>query len=48
MVYLADEEFEARGQVLFDAVIGKYLSNEDISWLGSSLVYRLMGAAKNK
>jgi hypothetical protein len=47
MLYLADEEFEAHGQVLFDRVIGQYLSNEDISWLGSGLVYRLMGAAKS-
>ncbi|MDR2459488.1 MAG: DUF3786 domain-containing protein [Deltaproteobacteria bacterium] len=46
MLYHADEEFEANGQVLFDAVVGKYFSNEDISWLGSSLVYRLMGEAK--
>lgn len=42
----ADEEFESAGQVLFDKVIGTYLSNEDISWLGSALVYRLMGIAR--
>ena len=47
MIYLADEEFEARGQVLFDRIIGQYLSSEDISWLGSGLVYRLMGAARS-
>jgi hypothetical protein len=47
LVYLGDEEFDPSGKVLFDKVAGKYLSNEDISWLGSSLVYRLMGAAKN-
>ncbi|MDR3155288.1 MAG: DUF3786 domain-containing protein [Deltaproteobacteria bacterium] len=46
MVYHADEEFEARGQVLFDRSVGSCLSPEDISWLGSGLVYRLMGAAK--
>jgi hypothetical protein len=46
-IYYGDDEFEPSGQVLFDKVIGEYLSNEDISWLGSSLVYRLMGAAKN-
>ncbi|MDR2198576.1 MAG: DUF3786 domain-containing protein [Deltaproteobacteria bacterium] len=45
-IYLADDEFEARGQVLFDRVAGQYLSNEDISWLGSGLVYKLMGAAR--
>ena len=47
MVRLADEEFESHGQVLFDPVIGSYLSNEDISWLGSALVYRLLAAARN-
>jgi hypothetical protein len=47
LIHQGDEEFESSGQVLFDPVIGSYLSNEDISWLGSSLVYRLMGAARN-
>jgi len=47
MLHLGDEEFESSGQVLFDQIIGSYLSNEDIAWLGSSLVYRLMGAARN-
>ncbi|MGL4209365.1 MAG: DUF3786 domain-containing protein [Candidatus Adiutrix sp.] len=45
-VHLADDEFPSNGQVLFDRVIGSYLSNEDISWLGSALVYRLMAAAR--
>ena len=47
LVHLGDEEFESSGQVLFDPVIASYLSNEDIAWLGSGLVYRLMGAARN-
>ena len=46
MVHHADEEFESEGKVLFDRVVGSYFSNEDISWLGSALVYRLMGAAR--
>lgn len=46
MIHLADEEFESEGKVLFDRVIGSYFSNEDISWLGSALVYRLMGVAR--
>lgn len=46
LVYLGDEEFESSGKVLFDEVIGSYLSLEDASWLGSALVYRLMGAAR--
>lgn len=45
-LHLADEEFGSEGKVLFDRVIGSYLSNEDISWLGSALVYRLMGVAR--
>ncbi|MDL2269978.1 DUF3786 domain-containing protein [Desulfosarcina sp. OttesenSCG-928-A07] len=46
LVYLGDEEFESSGKVLFDAVISAYLSLEDAAWLGSALVYRLMGAAR--
>ncbi|MDR2404829.1 MAG: DUF3786 domain-containing protein [Deltaproteobacteria bacterium] len=46
MIYHQDEEFESYGQVLFDRVIGQYLTTEDISWLGSAVVYRLMGIAK--
>jgi hypothetical protein len=46
MIHLGDEEFEADGQVLFDKSVGLGLSIEDVSWLGSTLVYRLMGAAK--
>jgi len=47
LVNLGDEEFESSGQVLFDPIIASYFSNEDISWLGSALVYRLMAAARN-
>lgn len=46
MLHHADEEFDSAGQVLFDRVVGSCLSNEDISWLGSALVYRLMGLAR--
>ena len=47
LIHLGDEEFESSGQVLFDPVISSYLSNEDMAWLGSALVYRLMSAARN-
>jgi len=47
LVHQGDEEFESSGQVLFDPVIASYMSNEDISWLGSALVYRLMAAARS-
>ncbi|MDR0881728.1 MAG: DUF3786 domain-containing protein [Candidatus Adiutrix sp.] len=46
LLHHQDEEFDSAGQVLFDRVIGSCLSNEDISWLGSALVYRLMGASR--
>jgi hypothetical protein len=46
MIHLGDEEFEAEGQVLFDKTVGLGLNIEDVAWLGSALVYRLMGAAK--
>ncbi|MDR2140986.1 MAG: DUF3786 domain-containing protein [Deltaproteobacteria bacterium] len=46
LVRHGDEEFPPDGQVLFDKVITHYLHIEDVSWLGSSLVYRLMGLAR--
>ncbi len=46
-LHLADEEFESDGKVLFDRISGSYLSNEDLAWLGSALVYRLMGTARS-
>jgi hypothetical protein len=47
LIHYSDDEFEADGQVLFDKTIGQYLHIEDISWLGSTLVYRLMGLARS-
>lgn len=47
VLHHADDEFGADGQVLFDKNAHSYLSNEDMSWLGSALVYRLMGLARN-
>ncbi|MDR1577444.1 MAG: DUF3786 domain-containing protein [Deltaproteobacteria bacterium] len=46
LVRHGDEEFEPDGQVLFDKTIVMYLNIEDVAWLGSALVYRLMGAAR--
>ncbi|MDR2352368.1 MAG: DUF3786 domain-containing protein, partial [Deltaproteobacteria bacterium] len=43
MLYTGDDEFAPVGQVLFDKITGLTLNIEDISWLGSGLVYRLMG-----
>jgi hypothetical protein len=41
-----DEEFEPEGQVLFDKVIIHYLNIEDVAWLGSTLVYKMMAMAR--
>jgi hypothetical protein len=41
-----DDEFEPDGQVLFDKTITHYLHIEDVSWLGSTLVYRMMALAR--
>jgi hypothetical protein len=46
MIHLGDEEFEPDGQVLFDKSVTQALSIEDVAWLGSALVYRLMGEAR--
>ncbi|MDR3135619.1 MAG: DUF3786 domain-containing protein [Deltaproteobacteria bacterium] len=46
LIHLGDEEFSPDGQVLFDKSITEALSIEDVAWLGSALVYRLMAAAK--
>jgi hypothetical protein len=42
-----DEEFEPDGQVLFNKAIVHYMSVEDVAWLGSALVYRLMGLSRS-
>lgn len=46
VIHLGDEEFEPDGQVLFDRSVSQALTIEDVSWLGSALVYRLMGVAR--
>jgi hypothetical protein len=46
IIHLGDEEFPPQGQVLFDRSISEALSIEDVAWLGSALVYRLMAAAR--
>ncbi|MDR1872712.1 MAG: DUF3786 domain-containing protein [Deltaproteobacteria bacterium] len=46
LIHHGDEEFDPDGQVLFDKNIVHYLNIEDVAWLGSALVYRLMGLTK--
>jgi hypothetical protein len=46
VIHLGDEEFEPEGQVLFDRSVTHALSVEDAAWLGSAVVYRLMGLAR--
>ncbi|MDR2300814.1 MAG: DUF3786 domain-containing protein [Deltaproteobacteria bacterium] len=46
IIHQGDEEFPPEGQVLFDKSISEALSIEDVAWVGSALVYRLMAASK--
>ncbi|MDR0620752.1 MAG: DUF3786 domain-containing protein [Deltaproteobacteria bacterium] len=46
IIHLGDDEFPPEGQVLFDGSISEALSIEDVAWVGSALVYRLMAAAR--
>jgi hypothetical protein len=46
IIHQGDEEFPAEGQVLFDKSISEALSIEDVAWVGSALVYRLMAGAR--
>ncbi|MBM4467033.1 MAG: DUF3786 domain-containing protein, partial [Chloroflexi bacterium] len=42
VLYLADEEFPASANVLFDAAAGHYLPTEDLAVLGGMLTGRLI------
>jgi hypothetical protein len=46
VIHRGDDEFPPEGQVLFDGSITGALSIEDVAWVGSALVYRLMAAAR--
>jgi hypothetical protein len=46
IIHHGDDEFPPDGQVLFDKSVSLALNIEDIAWLGSALVYRLMSAAR--
>jgi len=46
IVWEGDDEFPAEANILFDAVVGDYLSPEDAAWLASLAVYRLMALAR--
>ncbi|MGQ9598230.1 MAG: DUF3786 domain-containing protein [Anaerolineae bacterium] len=45
VLYVADEEFPASANVLFDAAAGHYLPTEDLAVLGGMLAGRLVKAA---
>jgi hypothetical protein len=45
IVWQGDEEFPPEANILFDATVGDYLSPEDVAWLASLSVYRLMALA---
>ena len=44
VLYLADEEFSASANVLFDAAAGHYLPTEDLAVLGGMLAGQLIKA----
>jgi len=46
VLYVADEEFPASANVLFDAAAAHYLETEDLAVLGGMLAGRLTQAAK--
>lgn len=45
ILWEGDEEFPAEANILFDNLVGSYLSPEDAAWLASLTVYRLMALA---
>ena len=48
VLYLADDEFPANANVLFDAVVDRYLPTEDLAVVGGMLAGRLIRAAQNR
>lgn len=46
VIHQGDDEFEPDGNVLFDKSISHAVTIEDVAWLGSAVVYRLMGLAR--
>jgi hypothetical protein len=42
IIWEGDEDFDSEANILFDQKIGEILSPEDIAWLASMTVYRLM------
>jgi hypothetical protein len=46
ILYGGDEEFAAEANILFDASIRDQLSPEDVAWLASLLVYRLLSRSR--
>jgi hypothetical protein len=48
VLYLADEEFSASANVLFDGAVSHYLPTEDLAVLGGMLAGRLIKAARRE
>jgi len=42
IIWEGDEEFDPEANILFDQKVGEILSPEDVAWLASMTVYRLM------
>jgi hypothetical protein len=46
ILWQGDDEFPSEANILFDEIIGKILSPEDIAWMAGMLVYRLISISK--
>ena len=47
LLWKEDDEFPAEGNILFDASIKHFLAGEDVAFLASTVVYKLMALAKD-
>jgi hypothetical protein len=46
ILWASDDEFPAEANILFDKNIGHILAPEDVAWLASMVVYRVMALAR--
>lgn len=46
ILWEGDDEFPPEANILFDGAIGDYLSPEDVAWLASLPVYRMMALSR--
>ncbi len=46
ILWVADEEFDAEANILFDETAGEFLSPEDAAWTAGMLVYKMAALAR--